>query len=145
MKERPDLPVKIFHPLRHDLCPREHTMWKNKRLDDADVTDGRCRCRDFERTSLRTSSFLCRKIESEGGFESFARSDEFFVETEEEEKDDSFSLSLSRRCLLEPNNAGVHTLLARYKLELRAHMANTYLCRRRNSRRSKNAKFQQTH
>lgn len=76
LKERPDLPVKIFHPLRHDLCPREHTMWKNKRLDDADVTDGRCRCRDFERTSLRTSSFLCRKIEFEGGFESFARSDE---------------------------------------------------------------------
>ena len=57
----------------------------------------------------------------------------------------SLSLSLSRRCLLEPNNAGVHTLLARYKLEVRAHMANTYLCRRRNSRRSKNAKFQQTH
>ena len=148
LKERPDLPVKIFHPLRHDLCPREHTMWKNKRLDDADVTDGRCRCRDFERTSLRTSSFLCRKIESEGGFESFARSDESSWKRRKKKKMTLFlslSLSLSRRCLLEPNNAGVHTLLARYKLEVRAHMANTYLCRRRNSRRSKNAKFQQTH
>ena len=76
-------------------------------------------------------------------FEGFASSD-VFVEKRKKKRMTLF-LSLSRRCLLEPNNAGVHTLLVRYKLEVRAHMANTYLCRRRNSRRSKNAEFQQTH
>ena len=103
------------------------TMSKNNGPRETDVRCGRC---DFNDTRTPCAPIM-RK-------DSGARKREIRSSPSSEEKKGLVVVYSNRTTLL------CTCCFVRYKLDF-AHMANTYLCRRRNSHRSKNANFQQTH